>query len=338
MRRVFLACAIVLGAAPLTAQSISELTADAVNNHVLPGYDLLAEQSQALAAVARDDCNATSPALRVAYGEAFDAWLGVSHMRFGPSERDDRAFGLAFWPDSRSVTPKTLSALIASEDDIALNPDDYADVSIAARGFYALEFLLYDDAITQAGSDAYRCTLIQTVTADIATTTAAISAEWHESYADQLLNPSDAGTYHTEEEAAQELFKAVSTGLEFVADTRLGRPLGTFDRPRPKRAEAWRSGRSARHVKVSLTALRDLALRLSGGDAALTDHMTAAFDQALRRVEGGTDPVFASVADPMGRFEVEVLQQNVNAIRTVVRDELGPKLGVIAGFNALDGD
>lgn len=338
MRPLFFSFAMTLAAVPAVAQPISELTADAVNNHVLPGFSRLAAQSQVLANVAQSDCVSGSPQLQAAYGDAFDAWIGVSHLRFGPSERDDRAYALAFWPDSRAVTPKTLAAMIASEDDIAQNLDDYADVSIAARGFYALEFLLYDDVIAVAGTDAYRCTLIRTVTGDIAALTDAIYDDWTSGYADQLLHPSPEATYHTEEEAAQEMFKAVSTGLEFVGDTRLGRPLGTFDRPRATRAEARRSGRSARHVELSLVALRDLAMRLAGDDVALATNLNNAFDRAQSRVEQLDDPVFAGVDDPMTRFEIEVVQQNVSAIRTVVRNELGPKLGVIAGFNALDGD
>ncbi|MCG3266876.1 imelysin family protein [Yoonia sp. I 8.24] len=338
MKRLLLAFSVTLVATGAPAQSLSDLTSVALDTHVLPGYARLAAQSQVLADVAQDDCDAASPVLTAAYGDAFDAWIGVSHMRFGPSEVDDRAFALAFWPDSRGVTPRSLLGLISDEDPIGLDAAAYADVSIAARGFYALEFLLYDDAVATAGSDSYRCALIQTVTADIAILTQAIDAEWRDSYADLLRHPSDTGIYRSDEEAAQELFKAVSTGLEFLGDTRLGRPLGTFDRPRPTRAEVWRSQRSQRHVTLSLAALRELALVLSADDVQVHTAMENAFDRAQDRIARIDDPAFAGVSDPSGRFVIEVLQQEISAIRTVVRNELGPKLGVVAGFNALDGD
>ncbi len=307
-------------------------TADIVAQHILPGFDSLAQRSAVLAETAATGCNPTSPPLRAAYHDAFDAWVAVSHLRFGPTEVDDRAFALAFWPDIRGATPKALSALIRDEDEIARSAEAYANMSIAARGFYAMEFLLYDDAITSMGSDAYRCQLVQTVAADIAVLTAAIDADWNDAYADRLLSPSD--TYRTNAEALQELFKALTTGLQFTSETRLGRPLGTFDKSRPLRAEARRSERSARHVLISLTSLRELAGLLLADDQKLS----AKFDTALARLEALDDPTFAGVDAPQSRLRIEVVQQAVDDIRAVVATELGPKLGVAAGFNALDGD
>lgn len=79
-----------------------------VQGHVLPGYRALSTTAADLEQAAAADCSPESPELRAAYGAAFDAWVGVSHLRFGPSEVDDRAFALAFWPDPRGSTPKAL--------------------------------------------------------------------------------------------------------------------------------------------------------------------------------------------------------------------------------------
>ena len=341
MKRYILAVIVSVSLASTScalAQTNAQITADIVENHILPGFDQLAKQSQTLAAVAVDHCGPDAPELRAAYSDAFDAWVAVSHLRFGPTEVGDRAFALAFWPDTRGFTPQTLSGLITAQDPIGQSAETYAESSIAGRGFYALEFLIYDDAIAHLGSDAYRCGLVQAITGDIANVATAIDADWHDRYAQVLLNPSEAGKYRSTEEAAQELFKALSTGLEFTGDTRLGRPLGTFDRPRPTRAEVWRSGRSARHVTVSLDALRDIALRLAGDDERLVARLNDVFDRSEDRLAHLNDPDFAAVTDVNGRFKLEVLQQSISDIRTLVRDEVGPKLGVVAGFNALDGD
>lgn len=337
MRRLLMAVACVLIPLAAAGQGVSVIQ-DSVEGHILPRFEGLAQTSEVLAQVAEGECSASSESLVRAYSDAFDAWIAVSHLRFGPTEVADRAFALAFWPDSRGKTPRALVALIADADPIGLSVTEYAQMSIAARGFYALEFLMFDPAVSTAGDAAYRCQLVQTVTGDIAVTTAAILSDWQSDYAGRLLEPGPDGTYRTENEALQEIFKALTTGLQFTSETRLGRPLGTFDRPRPKRAESWRSGRSARHVVLSLQSTRDLALRLAAGDADLTTALEVAFDRALTRVKALDDPVFASVADPQGRFRVEVIQQAVEDIRAVVRQDLGPTLGVAAGFNALDGD
>jgi predicted lipoprotein len=328
----------VLAVAPVIANAQTATIDDIVDAHILPRFQALANTSSHLATTAQIDCSVMSPALQAAYNDAFDAWIVASHLRFGPTEVDDRAFALAFWPDSRGATPRSLIALLTDQDPVIALPEDYAQVSVAARGFYAMEFLMYDEAVSGTGNADDRCTLVQTVATDVAATSAVILVGWQTDYAARLKKPNASGTYRSEEEVLQELFKALVTGLQFTSETRLGRPLGTFERPRPTRAEVWRSDRSARHVDLSLTALSDLALRLSSNDPNLSERIATGFRRAIALLSGLDDPVFSGVAAPQPRIKVEVLQQSIDNIRALVRDELGPTLGVAAGFNSLDGD
>ncbi|MEL6236535.1 MAG: imelysin family protein [Pseudomonadota bacterium] len=309
-----------------------------VETHVLPAFATLDTAASGLESAALAECNPTAPALRAAYGAAFDAWVSVSHIRLGPTERADRGFALAFWPDNRGRTPKSLTAMIRAEDPVVEDGAEFRTVSVAVRGFYALEFLLYDPAFADLGGPDYRCRLIQAIARDIAQNAAEILAEWRSIEAELFATAGENDTYRSVDEANQALFKALSTGLEFTRDLRLGRPLGTFERPRPNRAEARRSGRSLRHVELALAALRDLALMLADGDDALRETLTRGFDRALDLAGKLDDPVFAGVADPSGRFRIEALQSAVKDVHAVVLGQLGPKLGVAAGFNSLDGD
>lgn len=321
-----------------TSVAHADLADTILDDIVLPGFDQLATSGQALDAAAQADCRATSEPLRAAFGATFDAWTSVSHFRFGPTEVENRGFALAFWPDSRGKTPRALNALIASQDPIVETAESFATVSIAGRGLYAMEFLLYDAAISTAGSEAYHCTLVQAVAADIAATTQGLAEDWHTRYADLMRNPIEGGVYQSEAEVAQEFFKALNTGLQITADMRLGRPLGTFDTPRPKRAEAWRSDRSLRNVTLSLEALERLAVQLAKADSEVGTQLEHSFEIALTEAKGLDDPRFAGVSDPSGRFRVEVLQRTVNDIRAISTGALGPMLGVSGGFNSLDGD
>lgn len=313
------------------AQEMPDLEA-IVTTHVVPRFETLATTTDALAQTSATTCNADAPELQAAYHTAFDAWIGVSHLRFGPTEVDDRAFGIAFWPDPRGSTVKTLAGLIRTKDPIVHDATAFATLSVAGRGFYALEFLLYDPQFADT-DESYRCALTQAITQNIATNAAAILKDWQTGYAELMIHPGN-DTYQTGNEAAAQLFTALLTGLEFTAQARIGRPLGSFEKPRPNRAEARRSGRSLRHVALSLAATRDLAAMISRGDVKVDQ----SFQTALGKVENLNDPVFASVADPQGRFRIEVLQQSIDGIRQVLSEETGPKLGISAGFNALDGD
>lgn len=326
--------ALPLALSPLIAQA--DATDGIADGLILPLMADLADSGAALSTAAGADCSHESSDLQAAFHDALDAWVRVSHLRFGPTETDNRAFSLAFWPDSRSKTPKALSAMIAKENPAVAEPASFDEVSIAAQGYYALEFMLFDPAYTELGNAAYRCALVQAQSAGIADKTAAIHHEWVNSFAAEMRDP--ATRYRNSEEVTQELFKSLLTGLQMTADMRLGRPLGTFERPRPKRAEAYRSGRSLRHVVLTLESLKDFARALAAQDPDVAASLEAQFDKTLQRAANLQDPVFAGVADPATRFRVEALQQDVLDLHLMAEQQLGPALGVEAGFNSLDGD
>ena len=310
-----------------------------VEQHVVPGFSRLHARANDLVRVADTGCSEAPDALRAAYHQTMEAWIGVSHLRFGPTETNDRAFAIAFWPDTKGFTPKVLSGLLRSGDPIVMDPQEFATLSIAGRGLYALEFLLFDDQISNSGTPEYRCDLTQAIAIDVQSNATAILDDWQSGYARALMEPGQGyGRYETTEESVQELFKALDAGLQMTSDMRLGRPLGSFDRPRPRRAENWRSGRSLENVVIALTALQELAGLLAADDPILAQELDQGFVQALQSADRLDDPVFASVANPQGRFRIEALKQRVDDIRAIVTTRLGALLGVAAGFNSLDGD
>ena len=209
------------------------------------------------------------------------------------------------------------------------DPAAFTEVSVAAQGLFSLERMLYD----APGDGEYACALTRAIALELARNAAELAEAWVD-YAPALTQPGNE-RFRNAEEAQRAVYTALSSGLEFLKDQRLGRPLGTFDRPRPTRAEARRSGRSLRNVTLTLEALRDLARAFSDGPIPETE---AAFEKALKRANALGDPILAGVAEPAGRIRVEALQQEVGDIQVAVTEEIGAPLGISAGFNSLDGD
>ncbi|WP_425100804.1 imelysin family protein [Tropicibacter sp. S64] len=305
-----------------------------VVDHILPRFSTFAEASTDLSEASAQDC--TAEALKPSYNNAFDAWMGISHLQLGPLEQDGRALTIGFWPDKRGMVDSTVEKMVKSENAAVASPEEFAEVSIAVRGLFALERLLYDPELAGYGRGDYSCALVQAISGDLARVAGEMNAEWQD-YAKVLRTAGEPGNteYLDKAEAAQRLYTALLSGLEFDEDSRIGRPLGTFDRPRPARAEARRSGRSLRNVVLSLEALRDLARALSDRPIPKVE---AAFDTALQQAAELEDPVFASVDDPMGRLKVEVLGQSIGFVREAVEGEIGAALNLTAGFNSADGD
>jgi predicted lipoprotein len=318
MRAVFLS---LLLAVPAAAD-----TTDAVQDHIRPGFAGFAIAAKTLADI--ESCDPET--LRPAFHAAYDAWMAVAHLPLGPAEEDGRGLAVHFWPDPKAFGWKAQRALLQG-DPAALEPDAFARQSIAARGLPALERLLYPSGALPADP----CPLIHTTADDMARIAAELDRGWGP-FGELLLTPGQPGNlrFLSKAEAKQALFTQLATGLETLADARLGRPLGTFDKPRPDLAEARASGRSLRNVLLSLEALRTFAVALSS-DIPKT---IAAFDRAVSLAGNLNDPIFAGVGDPQGRLKVEILQQAIRHTRETAIAEMAPALGVTLGFNSADGD
>ena len=322
-----LACALGL-ATPVLADVDTALKA-----HILPGFARFADATEALAQMAAADCR--PEALAPAYNASFDAWMAVGDLRIGPSETG--ALSVAFWPDGRGSTTRALAQMIAEKDPVAFDPDAYAEVSIAARGVFALDMLLFDPDFASYGTDSYSCALAATIAADLAHQAQALEAAWSGPFADTLRTAGAAGnaTYLAPDEALRAIYTQILTSLDFTADTRLGQPMGTFEQPRPARAEARRSARSLRNVVLASEAAHGLASALSDWPLPQTDAGLAHLQDVAARI---AEPAFQDVSDPQARLRIEVLQQAVRSLRTAIEREIGTRLGIAPGFNAQDGD
>lgn len=334
-----LAFAMTLLAAPAVAQDHAAIVNGALDGHILPGFARLAEATAALddAATAFCDGGADRARLDVAYHAAFDAWMGVSHLRFGPLEAQNRGAAIAFWPDARGTTPRTLARMLADADPVARDPAAFADASVAARGLMALDWLLFDESAPPP--QGYACTLVAAVAADLARTAAAADADWRTDYADRMRR-GDGAVYQTPAEAVAELRKAFAGGLQATADLRVGRPMGGDAGPRPRLAEAWRSDRPMRNVALSLAALAEMA------EAAFAPALTADEAAALRTrfaaaraaADAAPRPLTAALETDEGRAALRRLAQQLALLRAFEELTVAPALGAGLGFNAMDGD
>lgn len=301
-------------------------TAAVVTDHARPGYAAFDEAAGRLADL--DTCD--PEILRPAFQTAYDAWMAVQHLRLGPAEEDGRALAILFWPDPKGSGAKAQAALLTAGPD-TLSTDGMAQQSVAARGLSGLERLLYPAEPLPTDP----CPLIQVTTLDLARQAQALAAGWGP-YGEELLTAGQPGNtrFLKPDEATQALFTQLATGLEFIADRRIGRPLGTFDKPRPDLAQGHASGRALADITLSLQALRALAASLSPDSTGTL----AAFDHAIGLAQALNDPNLDGITDPQGWLKLEILQQAVRTTRNMALAEIGPALGVDLGFNAQDGD
>ena len=306
-----------------------------IDKYIIANTAAFTQSTANLAISAQKDC--TPKGMKAAFHHSFDAWVRTSHIRFGPLESSGEVLATVFWPDKKGKIPKILFKMIKDENPVVYDAKLFAGYSVATRGFFALEQLLYDDKFSNFSADSYSCDLVRAITKDLSRIALQTHAGWLGGYADLLRNSGAEGnqTFLTEKEGPQVLFTSLLGGLEYIHRQQLGRPLHKFQHRRPKRAEAWRSNRSLRNVIISLESLREMATILADGHAWESMEL---FDSTIAYAKKLDDDVFARIQENSANFQLGSLQQMVGATHEMVNAELGAHLGVVAGFNALDGD
>ncbi|WP_371155164.1 imelysin family protein [Jannaschia sp. 2305UL9-9] len=319
--RVFKIGALLLLGLTTTAGAGADVDA-ALDTHVLPGWERFAAATETLAGA---ECS--PDALRPAFADATRAWAAVSHLNIGPAAVEGRARIILFWPEERNATARGLRLLIQQGPD-AWTPDLISRASAAARGLAGLERLIWEE-------DGAPCDLTRALADDLSGMAADIRDGWTEEFADLMRTAGEAGNtrFLAEDEAMATFYTALLTGLEFTAEYRLARPMGTFDAPQPMRAQLYRSELSQEIIVASLRSLRELARVLVEAPRTM-----ASLDRAVALAEALDDAGLQGVADPMGRFRVEALQSAVRDAHMIAAVEIGSLLNVTVGFNSGDGD
>lgn len=327
-------------AEPLDPQAAAIRAAETV---LVPGYEALAVAAADQRTAWEAACEAPAPRdlapLDAAFHAVADAWAGVEAVRTGPIADAFRFERMAFWPERRNAAARALAQMEGLDDEALLAPDRFVETSVAGQGLTALERLLFeeDSRAALAEGDAREdrlCLIAGAITAALARVTDEVAQAWRVETLPAWRT--DAGAARR---AATRLVTDLLTGLQAIEDLKLGLPLGeSLEDARATRAEMWRAGRSARQIALDLAGLQALARALVGDDARRAEDTLRALAQAERLAREGPAAIGEAAADPQRRSRVLLLQGAVATARSAAAAEIPPALGVVTGFNALDGD
>ncbi|MGR3615678.1 MAG: imelysin family protein [Paracoccaceae bacterium] len=319
----------------------SEVYHDGIRNRALSviehQFGAFQDASATLSASAVEYCDNGAP--RSVFEDSFRAawlsWAPLDSYQFGPVEATGAALAVNFWPDKKNFVGRALHALLKQNDAAQRDPQIIAAGSAAGQGFPALEMLLY--------SDLPECPAIIGISAYVDLMAQTLFTDWFKpgGWADLTYSAGpDNPVYVTEAEFTKTLFTAVDFGLFRVSEQRLGRPLGTYDRSFPKRAEAWRSGLTNALTEAQLFGISEMIEFGFSGSIVTADRtrVLSRLERTRARLRGLDMPLSQAVAAPTSRFRVEAMQSQVNAVRDDLAQSIGPQLGVDAGFSPADGD
>ena len=339
--------ALLIGAAPALAgpPAPGPLASGMIESYLLPRYEAFgratAEQAQAWKDACQDgDFSADLETLRERFQVAADGWAAVEHVTIGPASVGLRADRIYFGPDRRNAVAKALGELEAkaSEGDVA--EEAVQRLSVAGQGFPALERLLYE---TDKATPQARCRAGVAISRNLAMIAEEILSGWRAAdgpLARLKRGEGDPVHFADPAQAAARLMTDLAGGFQRVNDMKLFPVLGSApDMARPKAAEGWRSGRSARAIRAAVASLAAQARIFA---AAAPKDVAAGVDKDLAAAEAAVaklpDDLGQAAEDPKRRPAMEAAIAALKTAQNDLAKSIAPALGAPLGFNALDGD
>ena len=348
---------LVLTLATSTAEAAEELDFARVlkttlEDVILPAHQALADASLELKEPVNILCDDPSrehlEAVRTSFESLVLHWSKIEMYRFGPALEANRFEKLFYWPDPRGRALRQVRKALDSQDPTLLSIETLAKKSVAVQGLLALEFILFgSDSETLFTGNAHRCNYLRSITGVIAMNTSSLSDSWRgeAGYAAELINAGQANSlYNSPGEVVQELIKAAATQLQIVGELKIAASIGKSPgKARPKRAPFWRSDLTTTTLAVNISAVERL---LNSGISELVVNKDGNADKSfkfeLSQVKAGLKTInshWINAATSDQQREV-LFRSHKSLAKTVqILQKSYPRaLGLIFGFNTLDGD
>jgi predicted lipoprotein len=352
MTRILLAVALAACALPAAAQDGpgSRIAAEFAR----PVLEVLVESAgRAEAAIDRLCEKPSEPALaqaRTAFSDVVTGWGRAAVLRFGPLAAENRFERLFFWPDPRGIALRQVQGLLAEQEEEAATAEGLAEKSVALQGLPALEFALFGTGAEEITGEAngFRCRYARAIAGNVEAVAGEVLAGWQPdtAFVQSFTAPgADQAPYRTADEVDGEIVKALSTVFQFVNAAELQPPLGEeVDDARGKRAPLWRSGLTFDLVVAQLEGARDF-LGLAGYEDTLPEDrrwvagsILFELGTALGALEGIETPPEEAFEQEGPRGKISLANLAIEHAGRQVSEQLAAALGLVMGFNALDGD
>ncbi|MEM8794606.1 MAG: imelysin family protein [Pseudomonadota bacterium] len=323
-----------------------------ITEYIQPAFRQFEVSTNTLAQTLDDACGdwkADSPeVIGAAFRSVVQDFGRIEILTFGPLVEDNRFERLFFWPDRKGRALKQIQRVLAAQDPSVTDPHALAQKSVALQGLPGLDFLLYGNALSDLSDDPFRCSFAVAVSKNIHSISKTLRIEWErpDGFIEALLNPSSENAlFRTPKETGREFFEVLVNGVERIKLLKLEAALGaSVEKARPKRSAFWRSGLALALIRSNMMALSDFEqvagfLTLLPSDKEwMINASRFEYKNAIGAIDQVDQPIIAAAADPGLHGKLSFAGVVMGNLQTLYEDQVGPVLGLRAGFNASDGD
>lgn len=329
---------------------------DISDNVILPGYENLQSQAQAMTDASAVFCSMNAPTtsdlstLRDSWLVLNLSWQHVQWIKVGPILEESRLFRMQFWPDSNNAVGRGVDSLLLEP---TITAEFVATQNVGAQGIPALEYLLYAqsaESLLSADNKNKRCEAVEAIAQNMQNVATDVNTAWQSTggnYVDQVKN--GTGDFTSPKDVVEELVTNWLEQIERIKDEKMLKPLDDNAPGLPSIAEFTLSEASIASIKVNLATLSDIFTANNGhgfdniladfsAQSVLAEDMQIKIDLAINTIElldGNYADILNNTSD---RETITATIQAVREIRDLLTADFVQVLDINIGFNSNDGD
>ncbi|WP_299458073.1 imelysin family protein [uncultured Microscilla sp.] len=329
------------------------------NNIIVPQLNTLQQKMSTLVKAAQAfETETTAENLQLvrnAWQAATLQWERCAFFNFGPIKMQETSLKIDFNPARTHIIESVLG-----DASIMLDQAYVATLGVAAKGFPAIEFLLFDHEktleqmlalFTTDAQAIRRKAYVRAAAQNIEVQVTAVAQEWANNggnYLQTFIKNSQGGN-----DAVNTLANKMIETAEIVANTKLGVPLGVQLKdgsPQPEKTEAWRSKTSLAHLVANLDMMTmvfkgDLgdgfddylnALKASGSGQSLANRIVAHIAKTKQAVLAIQPTLYEAVS--ADQTQTKAAYELARELVVLIKVDMMNALGGIVTFNDNDGD
>lgn len=333
---------------------------DLVHVVILPTLSDVAARSADLdtsaEALSADPTAESLAAAQATWRGARAPWRSSDAFAFGPVETEGLGAVIDWWPAKADTIEEKIAA------GGAIDPAYVESLGTSAKGFMALEYLLFDSTngdaavLAQLTGDpaATRRAYVAALAEDLAGKTGALHAAWAEdqgNYAGELLLAGEgSAAFGSQKAAVDELVNQMVFRADNVVN-KIGKPAGKSNggTPVPDAEESPRSDSSLADMLASLAGIQSVYDGTYAGNdgmgvgdlvrarnAQVDDRVHEAFADAKAKIEAIPPPFRTAVTAHTA--EVDAAWESARTLKRALATEVVSVLGSTLRFNDADGD
>lgn len=335
---------------------------DLTDNHIIPAYADLQNQTKILQTQSITFCTASSFSssdlqnFKQSWIKADQAWQKIQWLNLGPVLEQTRSLRIQFWEPGTDAVAKGVEALLLRQGE-TIDADLISGVNVGAQGIPALEYLLYPESssnsLLNASNKQKRCEVATAIADNLFNMARDIHTQWQATggnYRETLINGNNEFT--SVQDAVEELVTLWLEHINIVKDDKILAALGDASPGISQNAEHSLSDESL--TSMTINAATFLSIYTAGDGQGFDDILRTTLDQqtiatqvntdisaAINRIEAikqSLNTYSAAIADDDGRVQLTALVNELNTIRDVLTIEFIQALDISTGFNATDGD